>query len=436
MTPTELLVRLLQVRSVNPPGDEGPVVDLVEAELAAAGLQTRVLTSPAGRRNLVASLEGPTDRPALVLLSHTDVVGVEDDKWTRDPFGGETHEGEIWGRGALDMKGIAVMHAHADMELARSEVAGRRRVIFVSVADEEAGGVEGARWVVDEHPEQVGFGDGAAPEVLGEGAFGLSGLLDSPLMPIVLGEKSALWLDLRAHGDPGHGSMPPRSQAALNLARVVNKVAGHGPPRVHPVMREQFAILSQHATGAAGKVFKLLASPAGPAAVTALAAPLRARGAIGNLVSDTAALTQMHAGYKHNVVPGEATASLDCRLLPDTDPANFAARVQRVASKHDVSVHEVSRNGGPVSGKGPLWSVLAEASRAVDPRCVPVPTISPGMTDVRYFRARGASGYGWVPMVLTRELLATIHGHDERVPVADFHRAVDVVTELVRRAAT
>ena len=437
MDAVELLRELLRCDTTNPPGNEDRAVEVLRPALEQAGLTTRVLSGPKGRPNLVATLEGPRDRPALVLVSHTDVVGVEPDQWSHDPFGGELADGAIWGRGALDMKSVTVMHANAVMTLCESGAPLNREIILCAVADEEAGGADGARWLLATHPEVVGFGDGRpAPEALGEGGFGISGLLDRPVMPVIVGEKWAVWLELRARGDPGHGSLPPQRQAARNLARVIDDTSGYRPPRVHPVMREQFRLLAQESSGVRKGVFNALASSAGPAIARALARPLRSSGAIAALLSDTVTPTLVRAGHKQNVVPGEATAACDCRLLPDTDPQTFVGKMQSAAAKNDVEIELVATHGGPVSDKGPLYQVLQAASRSSFPEAVVVPSLTPGITDLRYFRQRGAQGYGWVPLVLTPELLSTIHGHDERVPVDDLRRAVSAMSEAVRRAAT
>jgi acetylornithine deacetylase/succinyl-diaminopimelate desuccinylase-like protein len=434
----ELLQELLRVDSTNPPGNEAPAAELLESYLQGAGLKTRLFTSPDGRPSLVARLEGPRDLPPLVLLSHTDVVGVEEQSWSHDPFGGEVDQGYVWGRGALDMKAIAVMHAAAAASLAASAATRRREVIVVAVADEEAGGGQGAQWLVDQHPEEVGLG-GPPSDVLGEGGYGLSSVLDRPVMPIVLGEKSTLWLMLHAHGDPGHGSLPPARQAIRNLVSVLRQVTGRRNPRVHPVMREQFAALARHSRGARRALFKALASPVGGVTTKALDRQLQRAGAIGQLVVDTVTVTQVEAGHRHNVVPGEATAALDCRLLPDVNVDAFVEGMQRRASRHDVTVEVVARYGSPISQRTPLFDILADVSSGLATQGgspVIVPSLTPPMTDIRFFRAKGASGYGWAPVVLTPELLATIHGHDERIGVEDFERGVEATAKVVRRAAT
>jgi acetylornithine deacetylase/succinyl-diaminopimelate desuccinylase-like protein len=436
--PVELLRQLLRVRTVNPPGDEAAVAAVLEQYLAEAGLKTAILTSPGGRANLVARVDGPHDRPALVLLSHSDVVPVEEDRWTRDPFGADIDDGFIWGRGALDMKGISVMHAVAASDLVRSARTVGREVIVVVVADEEAGGDEGARWLLDEHASLVGFGDGRPPpEVIGEGAYGISGVLDRPVIPVALGEKTAVWFEVLAEGDSGHGALPPAHQAPVNLAEIVTAAAGFGTPRIHPVMREQFATLAQAASGAQAAVFRALASPAGPGVARVIAPTLRRAGALGLLLSDSITPTAITAGYKSNVVPGEAHASFDCRLLPDTDIDAFISSHDAKARRRGGRIVNVVQKGhGPVSGKGPLLDVLGKASRQIAPDGLPMVSLSPGITDLRFFRSRGADGYGWTPLVLTPQLLATIHGHDERIPVEAFETAVTAMSDAVRRAAT
>lgn len=437
MPGVELLSALLRVNSTNPPGNEGPAAELLQARLVAAGLRSHIFKSPRGRPNLVARLEGPTDRPALVLLSHTDVVGVEPERWSRDPFGGEIVGGYLWGRGALDMKSIAVMHAEAAAAVVQSSGTPARELIVVAVADEEAGGVEGAEWLLESHPEAVGLGDGRPPpEVLGEGGFGLSGVIDAPVMPIVLGEKTALWLRLTAEGDPGHGSLPPRRNAAHNLVKVMGKLSGYRAPRIHPVMREQLAALGDASAGGRARALRALASAGGPLLARALSKQLKGAGMIGALLADTVTATEMNAGYKHNVVPATAMAALDCRLLPDTDVEAFMTDAGKLAGKHGVRIETIGLHRSPVSDRGALYEVLEGISQTVAEDVVVVPSITTGTTDVRAFRARGAAGYGWVPLVLEPELLATIHGHNERVEVKAFERAVDLMTEAVRRCCT
>jgi acetylornithine deacetylase/succinyl-diaminopimelate desuccinylase-like protein len=435
----ELLKALVRVRSINPPGEgEGEVAERLREKLEAGGLSAEIVASPAGRPSLIARLPGRGDRSPLVLLSHTDVVPVEEDAWRHDPFGAEHLDGELWGRGTLDMKGIAVMHAAGALAVAARERDPAREVIVVAVPDEEAGGGEGAGWLVREHPDRVGFREGRpAPEVLGEGGFGLSGILPRPIMPIVTGEKAPLRFRARATGTPGHGSMPPDDQAIRRLLSFVEAVSGPGRARLHPVMRAQFAVLAEAAQGVQAQLFRLLAGPTGNLAVHAVAPQLRERaGVIGQLLADTITPTEVHAGYKDNVVPGLAEASFDARLLPDSDPDVVLGSVRRVGRKHGIEVEEISRAGGPTSARGPLFGLLEDVSAQLPGAPLPTASLTPGVTDLRFFRARGATAYGWAPLVLDPELLATFHGTDERIPVEGFLAACDAMEEVVVRAAS
>lgn len=430
-----LLEDLVRLDTTNPPGSEEAAAELLESELSAAGLQTRLYRSPGGRTSLVARLEGPRGAPALVLVSHTDVVAAEEDAWSHDPFGAEEAGGCIWGRGTLDMKGVLAMHAAAAAALAGRAL--RREVIVCAFADEEAGGREGAAFLLERYPEELGFGDGRpAPEVIGEGGFGVSGVLGArAVVPVVLGEKQALWLEVTARGEPGHGSQPPARQAALELARFVTAECGYGPARLHPVMRRQFALMAAATGGVRKAFFRALASGAGNAVARAAAGKLRTT-PLGRALADTVTLTTLRAGYKHNVVPGEATAALDCRLLPDSDARAFATALQERYQGRGITVEIAELHGGALmSGEGELYRIMCEVSAELPGAPLPLPSITPAMTDVRFFRARGAQGYGWVPLVLTPELLATIHGHDERIPVDGFHHALKATTRVLERAA-
>jgi acetylornithine deacetylase/succinyl-diaminopimelate desuccinylase-like protein len=202
-------------------------------------------------------------------------------------------------------------------------------------------------------------------------------------------------------------------------------------------MRANLARLAAASDGAQQRLFGLLSGRAGSAALRALAPAIRARSAtLGHLLADTITPTQLTAGYATNVVPGAAEAVFDARLLPDTDPDEVLSWLRAVGRRDDVEVAELHRWASPVSAPGRLFDLLAELSEGLPGAPVSAPSLSPGMTDLRWLRARGATAYGWAPVVLTPELLATVHGHDERVPVDQLVAAQAAMDELVRRACT
>lgn len=439
MEPLELLADLVRIPSVTGDAErEGQVAERLRSRLDGAGLATEIVTSPAGRPTLLGRIEGPRDRPPLVLVSHSDVVPVEPDAWTHEPFGARIHDGQLWGRGSLDMKGIAVTHAEAAAALAAGGTAPDREVIVVVVPDEEAGGGEGAAWLLDAHADRAGFRDGAPPpDVLGEGGYGLADVLSRPVMPIVVGEKVPVRVTARAAGEAGHGSLPPTRQAIGHLVRFVDAVAGPRTARLHPVVREQFAELGAAADGPQQRALRLLSGPAGPALVRAAATVVRSRSpAIGALLADTLTPTYLEAGYAGNVVPGRAEARFDARLLPDTDVDELLAWLRRVGRRLEVEVELGRVDAGPVSGRGPLFDVLATVSSDLAGEPAPVVSLTPGVTDLRFWRRRGATAYGWMPLVLTGDQLAGFHGRDERIPVDGFQAAVDAMARAVRLAAT
>jgi acetylornithine deacetylase/succinyl-diaminopimelate desuccinylase-like protein len=435
----DLLAELVRIPSVTGDAEaEGRVAERLRSRLDAAGLSTEIVVSPTGRPTLLGRIEGPTDRPPLVLVSHSDVVPVEPDAWTHDPFGAEVHDGQLWGRGTLDMKSIAVAHVEAAAALASGALAPTREVVLVVVPDEEAGGAEGAGWLLDAHPDRAGFRDGAPPpEALGEGGFGLAGVLPRPILPIVVGEKAPVAVTARATGEAGHGSLPPGDQAIRNLVRFVDAVAGTRPARLHPVVRAQLAEISAAADGPQRRALQLLAGPAGPTLVRAAAPAVRALSpALGALLADTVTPTHLAAGYAGNVVPGRAEARFDARLLPDTDVDELLTWLRRVGRRLEVEVELGRLEGGPVSERGRLFDLLAAVSADLDGGPVPVVSLTPGVTDLRYWRRRGATAYGWMPLVLTRDQLASFHGRDERIPVDGFVSAVQAVVDAVHLAAT
>jgi acetylornithine deacetylase/succinyl-diaminopimelate desuccinylase-like protein len=442
---------LIRIPSINPPGlEEGAAGrDSIGAEteaarycaevLAAAGIESEIFEAIPGRGSCVARLraQGPDPRPPLILLSHLDVVPVDAEAWSRDPFGGDLIDGVVWGRGAVDMKDMVAMELGVMLALARSNADLQRDVIFVAVADEEAGGEAGARALVERRPELLRDADGHPAEAAINEVGGYSMTLgDRRYYTVQVAEKGIAWTRLRVSGTPGHGSMPHADNPALKLARAttaVAEVAATREPRVIPVVRHFLEELGL------GELARLAESE--PAALyarleTLVEDPVLRR-SIDAMLRDTVTPTVLRAGKKVNVIGGSGEAEVDVRTLPGTDPAELLDEL-RVAVGIDASVETV------ISLPAIEWSADAEivahmvaVLREADAEATPVPMmITPG-TDAKALHALGIPCYGFAPLQLDAEtpFLSLFHGHDERVPVSALAFGLPVLAEVVERYA-
>jgi len=451
---------LLRIRTVNPPGDEILAARHLEAVLAEAGIPSTVVEPFPGRGSIVARLRGDgTGGAPLLLLSHLDVVPAPGDGWTHDPFGGDLADGYVWGRGAVDMKGMVAMEV-AVMRLlaAEARAAGRdpasdpvpgltRDVIFASTADEEAGGVEGAGWMVEAHPDWL-----AAAGALNECGGVAMTVAGTRLWPIQVAEKGFAIYDLEVRGRWGHGSLPGdggpgaggtvagEANALLRAAEVARRLAVPGTPRPTPVM-ERFL---EGAAGALppeiGTWVRRLAGD-GPAAESALGALCTDayRRALRSLLRDTFSPDVLAVGTRHNVIPGVAALTVDVRVLPGTTPDEAAAELRRRIGD-DLAPHVTPtlRLWGPpveAAAEGELWDVLTSAILAADPDGVPLPAMSTWATDAKHTAKLGIPTYGFSPLLLgpDDQFLALFHGDDERVSVEALRFGLPVLYDVVRR---
>jgi acetylornithine deacetylase/succinyl-diaminopimelate desuccinylase-like protein len=296
-------------------------------------------------------------------------------------------------------------------------------VVFFAVADEEAGSEYGIEWFARNHPELL-RGD----FWLNEGAFGWAsfGGVERPFFGFSPTEKNPLWRRLRAEGPPGHGSLPHAENALGRLVRALDRVQSWGRERIIlPEMRPFFDRLAQ--AGALPPVD-------GPDDVEPLAAGDRM---INALTQHTISLTTCHAGIKHNVIPAQAEATLDCRLLPGMDSETFIRRLRDVIDDPLVQVETVYQSETPPSRlESAVYDLAGEIVRDYDERALVLPVVSSWFTDSRALRRVGTPSYGFIPVLLEAADYATIHGHDERISLENIHLGTRVIFELVRRLAT
>ncbi len=342
---------------------------------------------------------------------------VERQYWDVDPFAGEILDGAIWGRGTLDMKGMGVIELMTLMLLKRQGVALRRGVTFLAAADEEAGSAFGVGWLADHRPEWL-----QSDLVINEGAYGLTGVGDAPIFHISPTEKVPLWVELRARGRPGHGSVPHADNCADRMVRALGRVAGWEQPlQMTPVMRAHLDGLVQ-----AGL---LNARDSHDVQALARKTPsLRAR--LGN----TVALTTVTTGIKVNVIPAEATATLDCRLMPNQDVDAFLSGLRAVIADEKVTLSVLHRSSGAESSmEHEFVAAVDDVVRERAEGAHIIPELSSGFTDSRIYRQRGVPAFGFVPCLVAPADLAGIHGHNERISIGNLRLGVQVLYAIVLR---
>ena len=449
----ELLRALIRLKSVNPPGDEILVANFLEEVFASDGIASTVVEPFPGRGSIVARLRGDgTGGDPLLLLSHLDVVPAEPAGWSHDPFAGDLADGYVWGRGAMDMKGMVAMEAQVMRRLARvarraglnpatDRIPGLRRdVIFCSTADEEAGGWHGADWIVREHPEWL-----QAAVAINEAGGIATTYGGIRFYPIQVAEKGFVVYNIHVKGRWGHGSVPTPDNAAVLAAQIVTRLAEPGPVRLTEAMAASLGRALPHMAARAAKVIaELVADPASVAAadidraLRGLCDPVLAR-TISAVIRDTVSVGIVKAGVKYNVIPGTAEIVIDCRTLPGTDEPAMRAELRRrigeeLWARIDV---ECEQTGASVQAPldGPFYPVLEEVLRDHDPDGVPLPFLAPFATDAKHLARLGIPAYGFSPLRVGPGdgLLDLMHGDDERVSVEALRFGLPVLWDAVLR---
>jgi acetylornithine deacetylase/succinyl-diaminopimelate desuccinylase-like protein len=385
---------------------EREAAEYVEARLRAMGLEPAVFEAAPRRTSVVARVPGANpDKPALVLHGHLDVVPADPRNWSVDPFAGEIRDGMLWGRGAVDMKDMDAMILAAVGDILAEGRLPERELVLGFFADEEAGGLYGAGWLVDEHPELFAGATEAISEV---GGYSIS-VGDERAYLLQTGEKSLVWVRLVAHGTAAHGSRLVRDNAITRLAEAVAAIGRREwPLRLTDTTRELLAAIA----GALG-VDPERVSPDELALATGSAS-----GFITATLRTTSNPTLLDAGYKHNVIPDRAEALVDIRTLPGEEDAVLAEIRELIGP--DIEIQTVHRDVGlEAPTRGPLVDAVTDALRAHDPEATVFPYLLSGGTDNKSLSRLGIAGYGFAPLRLPADIdfPAMFHGVDERVPL-------------------
>ena len=428
-----LLQSLIRFETVSPPGNEIVAANWVANLLHENGIEPTVIELFPGRGNVVARLKGNGNRAPLMLYSHLDVVPVERERWTMDPFGGEIKDGYVYGRGALDMKGIGAMQLAVFLALARSGQALQRDIILAMTADEETGDNQGIGPLSEQHPELI-----RAEYALSEfGGFSMY-IGNKCFYPVQTAEKGTAWMRMIAKGRPGHASVPHDDNAVVHLARAVDKLGRAKLPMHMTATAQQFIFgIADGIGGATGAAMRTLASSSRTEFVLdavvrdpGLAAELKA------ITHNTCSPTGLQAGMKTNVIPSDATAILDCRTVPGCSTQDLIAELTMALgddARHVEFIVDSDSFPCEFDFATPLFDLIKAKLKQHDPTGIPVPTMMTGATDAKHLMKLGTKCYGFSPMKFMpgEKAIEMVHGHDERVGIDSLAWGVRVLCETV-----
>lgn len=428
----ELLRRYLQIDTTVPPGNELRGARFYQELLEREGIAAEVDEFAPGRANLLAVVAGSGAKRALVLMNHMDVVPADASRWSQPPFSGRLENGTIWGRGAEDMKTEGILQLLALVRLKREAVPLDRDVVFLATADEEAD-FKGAVRALERWGERLK----RAEYLIAEGGENIgdarAGRVEA--FSVDVAEKGPLWITLKTHGTPGHGSQPLPDSALNRMVRALDRIRRHSTrlrvvPTVERYFKDQAARVAAPRDGWYRDIRKAVADPNTARAIAADAS-------VSPFLRNTISITVARAGYKTNVIPGTAEAELDVRLLPGEAPEAFLAELRQVIA--DPSVEIVPQKDFRPPNESPVDTELFRIIERVLGRHYPgVPVTAhllASATESVLFRPKGVVCYGFTPLVTSEEEVSTAHGDDERISEATVRRSVSIFYEVVRELA-
>ncbi|WP_255298297.1 M20/M25/M40 family metallo-hydrolase [Brevibacillus dissolubilis] len=429
--PVQILQDLIRFDTTNPPGHEKACIQYIQGLLHDAGIETTIVAKDPERPNLIARLKGNGSQPPLLLYGHVDVVGTQDQKWTHPPFAAEIHDGFVWGRGALDMKGGVAMMLAAFLRAHAEQISLSGDIILAIVSDEEAGGEYGAKYLVEEHPHLFQ----GVRHAIGEfGGFSLQ-VNNQRFYPIMIAEKQLCWVRAKIRGTGGHGSLGKKDGSIGQLASFLTKMnEARLPVHITPAAKLMIESMASHLPFPASFLLRQLLNPALTDPILKL---MGEKGATFEpLLRNTVTVTIIRGGEKINVVPSEIIVEMDGRLLPGFTPEQFYDELRAVIGQQAEMIEFELIRYDPVPSEPDmgLFPKLADQLRQADPEGIPVPMLLPAGTDGRYFSRIGIQTYGFLPMNLPESMKFTslIHAADERIPVEAVHFGADALYRVLR----
>lgn len=424
----ELFQEYLRIDTSNPPGNELAAAEFFHRLFDVAGIPNTIYTYAPGRANLYAVLKGDGTLRPLILLNHTDVVRAEPQNWRLPPFSGDILDGEIYGRGAVDMKDEGVIHAMVMLMAARQRLPLKRDLIFLATADEEVGST-GSRWMVEAHPELLR----PAEYLITEGGSNLLDAQGRVLYGIGVGEKMPCWVRLTARGRGGHGSMPIAESAPNRLVRTMQRVVDwESPVRLLPSVEKYFHEVAELQPEPRATQFRnIRAALRDPSFLKSLTED----GDYNYMLRDTISLTMLRAGEQTNVIPNSAYCELDVRLLPDRSAEEFLRELKKAVANDTIEIQPLSPTRTPSSSPvdTSLYRIIEQVARQLNPKAVVAPALNSGYTESQIYRTLGIHCYGFGPVEITPQIEASQHASNERLPAEQIRRGVRLLYEIVAR---
>lgn len=425
-----VLQTYIQFDTTNPPGASKDAANWLADYLMEEGILAVVEESVPGRHNVIARLPGRGNAAPILLVHHLDVVPADASGWKYPPFGGTLVDGDIWGRGALDGKGPGIMSVAALIALRRSGLTLNRDIVLIAVTDEETGGEQGMKALLELHPEWKQ----AQWALMLDGSFALpfQGL---KLFPVGVAEKASVALRLRLEGTGGHASLPMAVQPVITLAEAMHRLASaHLPYRIGQDVIDMFQRLGKKMGGLQGWLMQRIHW----AIVQRLLIPTLSKNPmLLAMLRNTVSWTGMIAGEKYNIIPSTAEAMLDMRILPGTTPEQAMEWIKFTLDLPHVHVDVLEfKNPSRTPDSTTFVDLYSDAISDQDPDALAVPILTPFASDARHSRPFGIPTFVAVPAFVNNDLLGTIHGADERIPVTALKEGIERLFRLLVAAAT
>ena len=440
---TRFLSDLIRINTTNPPGNETAAARYLTENLSREGFECELFESAPERGNVITRLKGTGEKPSLLLLSHLDVVVADAEEWSVDPFAGVVKDDFVWGRGALDMKGMTAIEVMVLKLLKRNEVELKGDVVLAATADEEQGGLSGVDYLLHNYPEKI-----FAPYVLNEGGGLAFPTQSGNVFTVQTAEKGILWFKVKAKGTPGHGSMPNvADNAIMRMNKIIEKLGNHrSRVALIPSVKRFLEEIARKDAALREQLTRLLVNPELADDILdelvktspQLAEEIRPR------LRMTITPTIIRGGVKENVIPCESETVFDCRILPGQEPSQTIGLIKGLLGQVDeeklvfegLQIQEPSES----TPETPLYDAISGVLREFEPNCGVTPMLTTGGTDSRFFRKKGSICYGFQPMhpeeVTSGKVVKREHGIDERISIENLVFGTSVLYETVKKFMT